>query len=82
MPLTVTHGTVQPMALRRALEMLKAGEQINDLLYRSTVEGGDRRPARQRLIRLMGPPRSCPGCTRLHAAGLRRSTWLAAQPAT
>lgn len=25
------------MALRRALEMLKAGERINDELYRSTV---------------------------------------------
>lgn len=27
------------MALRRALEMLKAGERINDELYRSTVQG-------------------------------------------
>ena len=27
------------MALRRALEMLKAGERINDELYRSTVHG-------------------------------------------
>jgi hypothetical protein len=27
------------MALRRALEMLKAGERINDELYRSTVDG-------------------------------------------
>jgi hypothetical protein len=26
------------MALRRALEMLEAGEQINDRLYRSTVD--------------------------------------------
>jgi hypothetical protein len=27
------------MALQRALEMLKAGERINDELYRSTVHG-------------------------------------------
>ena len=33
-----------PMALRRALEMLKAGERINDQLYRSTVDGPRRSP--------------------------------------
>jgi hypothetical protein len=32
-------GIVARMALRRALEMLKAGERINDELYRSTVAG-------------------------------------------
>lgn len=36
------------MALTRTLEMLKAGERINDLLYRSTVNGS-RQPLAQRL---------------------------------
>ena len=35
------------MALRRTLEMLEAGEQIIDLLYRSTVAGG-RSPSARR----------------------------------
>ena len=34
------------MALSRTLEMLKAGERINDLLYRSTLNG-----SRQPLVR-------------------------------
>jgi hypothetical protein len=33
------------MALRRTLEMLKAGDRINDLLYRDTVDGSRRWPA-------------------------------------
>ena len=36
------------MALTRTLEMLKAGERINDLLYRSTVNG-TRQPLARRL---------------------------------
>ena len=36
------------MALTRTLEMLKAGERINDLLYRSTVNGS-RQPLTHRL---------------------------------
>lgn len=30
------------MALSRTLELLKAGERINDLLYRSTLDGNRR----------------------------------------
>lgn len=36
------------MALTRTLEVLKAGERINDLLYRSTVNG-TRQPLARRL---------------------------------
>ena len=36
------------MALSRTLEMLKAGERINDLLYRSTLNGS-RQPLARRL---------------------------------
>lgn len=36
------------MALSRTLEMLKAGERINDLLYRSTLNGS-RQPLAGRL---------------------------------
>ena len=36
------------MALTRTLEMLKAGERISDLLYRSTVNGS-RQPLARRL---------------------------------
>jgi len=36
------------MALTRTLEMLKAGERINDLLYRSTLNGS-RQPLARRL---------------------------------
>jgi hypothetical protein len=39
-----TSADAAPMALRRALEMLKAGERINDELYRSTVDGPRRSP--------------------------------------
>jgi hypothetical protein len=39
------------MALTRTLEMLKAGERINDLLYRSTVNGS-RQPLARRLAAL------------------------------
>ena len=36
------------MALSRTLEMLKAGERINDLLYRSTLNGS-RQPLARRM---------------------------------
>lgn len=72
----------EAMALRRALEMLQAGERINDLLYRSTLEGRTRRPMVQPVPQLA----SCPGCARTHGArdsAVTRQAWVAAlQPAT
>jgi hypothetical protein len=44
------------MALTRTLEMLKAGERINDLLYRSTVNG-----SRQLLARRLAYGRATAG---------------------
>ena len=43
------------MALSRTLEMLKAGERINDLLYRSTVNGS-RQPLARRLAAVAATP--------------------------
>jgi hypothetical protein len=80
---------VAAMALRRALEMLKAGEQINDLLYRSTLKRNSEPPGRRWMPAQLGALKACPGCTRLHGArsgvsesALHRRHWLAVQPAT
>jgi len=41
------------MALQRTLDMLQAGERINDRLYVATVDGAARPVARQRTYRPM-----------------------------
>jgi hypothetical protein len=60
------------MALSRTLEMLKAGERINDLLYRSTLNGS-RQPLARRLAavaatRSVRGIRSAVQAPRTHAA--------------
>jgi hypothetical protein len=69
--------------------MLKAGEQINDLLYRSTLKRGSAPAAGRWMPRQLGPLKACPGCTRWHGprtgaseAVIQRRPWLAVQPAT
>ena len=57
------------MALSRTLEMLKAGERINDLLYRSTLNGS-RQPLARRLA-AVAATRSVPGLARWGDASRR-----------
>jgi hypothetical protein len=55
---------VAGMALTRTLEMLKAGERVNDLLYRSTLNGSRRQMARRVVAAAVA--RSAPDLARWH----------------
>ena len=60
MTLLLVGAKVFGMALRRALEMLRTGERINDQLYRSTTEHRPR-PLGRRWTSRPGNPWQTPG---------------------